>query len=213
MKKLLPLLLVLAFAGFGHRAPAPQPSATPTPVVTRTPGPAPTPSVVPSPMPSPTGVPDKVITLKCDSSCSTSQLAELPAIEAAMNRTLLSACFSNYFASATRIDNNNGLTAAQIVAKLRIPTTLTLNYYWSRWSKALGYESADDFSVIHFNAAKMGGWSACEKASVGAHEFSHTKNFFHNGNSAAPNYYTVPYTVNHAFDSKSVDPAYGGCCQ
>ena len=157
--------------------------------------------------------PKKIITLKCDSTCTAAERAELPAIEAAMNKTLASQCLMDYFMQpGKRLDNTNNLSPLQIVEQLRIPTALTLNYYYSKWTAALGYESADDFTVIHFNRAKLGGWSACEKASLGAHEFSHTKKFFHNGNKAAPNYYTIPYQVNHAFEPKSDDAYNGGCC-
>lgn len=167
-----------------------------------------------SPTPNGGGVTTgKIITLKCDDTCTTQERNELPAIEKAMNDTLNSQCFTDYFkSSGKRFDNANGVSVDKMLEKLRTPTALTLNYY-SQFGKALGYESADDFSVIHFNRRNLGGWTICDKASLGAHEFSHTKGFFHIGNRASPNYYSIPYQLNHAFDPKSYDSYNGGCCK
>ena len=194
------VLFVLMTAGFGHRAPAPAPSPQPSPTA------LPTPS---APYHGP-----KIIALGCDSTCSADQLAQVPLIEAAMNQTLTSDCLAQYFRTpGRRLDNTNGLTPDQILAKLHIPTALTINYFYKGWpSRTQGYESADDFSTIHFNSRYTNSWSVCEIASLGLHEFTHTKQFWHNGNKAAPNYYTIPYTMNHAADSKTVDARNGGCC-
>lgn len=165
------------------------------------------PSVVPSPSTTPNAqVSAFPVGLKCDSTCNASELAKVPLIAAKMNETLLSDCFHNFFLASQRVDNSKGLSREQIVSKLREPSSLTLNYYYNRWTRALGYESANDFGVIHFNRAKLGSFSACQLASLAAHEMSHSKGFFHNGNSPGPNRFTVPYLINTAFEE-------GGCCR
>jgi hypothetical protein len=199
---LIALLFVSASSlAMSHKAPVP------APVETDLPGMGIVPEGIPSPAPSSVAVvaapSTKIITLTCDSTCTAAQRAEVPAIEAAMNQTLSSKCFEQFFeAPGLRIDLTGGLTPAQIVAKLRTPSHLTLNYFYNGWpSKEEGYESAQDFSVIHFNSYFTDGWPICDKASLGDHEMSHTKQFWHKGNLAAPNYFTVPYQVNHATDA------------
>jgi len=171
------------------------------------------PVITPSPVAKPdVGVITKIISLKCNETCTDSERKELPGIEDAMNETLASKCFEDYIKSPGRRLDYTKDTPDQIVKKMRIPTELTLDYYYQR-SAALGYESADDFSVIHFNRRNLGGWTKCDKASLGAHELSHSKGYFHMGNRASPNYYSVPYQINHAFDQKSYDDYNGGCCK
>lgn len=165
-------------------------------------------TAVPFPLPGQTWPPTpKIITLKCDDTCTAAERAKVTAIEAAMNRTLGSACFAQYFMTPGRRFDNTKLPPAQILSKLGEPTTLTLNYYyrkfrpWPRLAPDDGYESADDFSVIHFNRAHTASWPVCDKASLGGHEFSHAKDFWHIGNKRPPNVFTVPYQVNAAFDA------------
>lgn len=185
-------------AGKKHQ---PEPVASPSP--------APVASVQPSPIPSPISS-NKIITLKCDSTCLASEVAQIPSIEAAMNATFNSECFTQYFKTVgRRFDNRNGLTQDQILAKLHQPTTLTVNYFYKSNTPEEGYESADDFSVIHMNRRFTQGWPICDIASLGAHEFTHTKQFWHNGNKAAPNYFTIPYQTNNAFEGNDDMPA---CC-
>lgn len=161
--------------------------------------------------------PIRTVSLHCDVSCTAMERAEVPAIEAKLNETLHSSCFTQYFKTpGRRIDNANNLMPDQILSKLREPTTLTLSYYYQKYSvypfitKAEGYESAQDFSVIHFNRFKTQSWRLCQKSSLGAHELTHTKLFWHNGNLAPPNYFTVPYQTNNAFEGNDDMPA---CCK
>lgn len=196
--------LVFCLLGFG--------GCTHAPIV---PVPQPTPSVTPSPPPtvSAPSLPTKVITLSCDDTCHSDERAQIPALENAINQTLLSSCFENYFKTpGKRLDNTNGLTPDRIVAKLREPASMTVNYFEKHFSREEGYESADDFSVIHMNRVFTSTWDLCYIASLAAHEFSHTKGFFHNGNLAAPNYFTIPYMINHAFEPKEDDDYNGQCC-
>lgn len=198
----LAIILIALILGFAHKqSPGPTPTVTPIPTA------APSPLVTPTPIPG-----TKIITLKCDSSCTPAEVLELPQIEALMNSTFMSDCFYKYFVGRKRIDLAQGFTGAQIVGILRTPSNLTLNYYNNSNTRVDGYEDSADFSTIHFNrtALKANGFNLCDKASLGGHELSHTKKFFHNGNLASPNYYTVPYTVNHAFDTGS---DFGGCCK
>lgn len=139
--------------------------------------------------------------LTCDQTCSTSQKASLPNIQTKLNDTVNGQCFSDYFTNPkTTLQNTNNLTREQIVSKLREPISLTVNYYYKKFTSAVGYEDAKDYNVIHVNGAKVGGWSDCDMASLAGHEMSHAKGFYHNGNSPGPNQYTIPYQVNHAFE-------------
>lgn len=160
----------------------------------------------PTPSPSPVWI-NSNVSLKCDSTCTPDEVKEVDVIAQTMNIVIQSSCFQQFFEKQTRIDMAQGFSADAIVSILRKPQALTLNYFYRKWAapfvktKEEGYEDASDFSVIHFNRYFTQNWAVCDKASLGAHELSHSKGFFHNGNLAAPNYYTVPYTVNHAFDS------------
>lgn len=147
------------------------------------------------------------VVLKCDSSCTTSEQAELPLLQAQMNSSLASSCFTGYFlAPGLRLDMANGLAPGQILSKLREPASLTVSYFYTKWTftpwphitKEEGFEDPSDYSTIHFNRYYTQGWTLVYKASLGLHEMSHTKGFMHNGNAAPPNYFTIPYQVNHA---------------
>lgn len=205
MKTLAILLLGLSIStSFAAGKKRTAPTQAPTPVVSSVA--TPSPSAAPSGAPSP-----RRITLACDDSCTAQERAEVPQIEAKLNETLMSVCLTSYFMTpGRRFDYTNGLSPAQVLAKLRTGGALTLNYYYNRWTRAVGYESADDFSVIHFNRAKVSGWPICPKASLGAHEYSHTKEFYHMGNAAAPNYYSVPYQANHAYEGAD---GFTACCK
>lgn len=201
--KILSLILLTLASGCSHTKINPNKETTPSTLE----------SNFPQVNTKPDGVVSKIITLKCDSTCTDSEKKEVVKIEKAMNQVLNSDCLKQYITDPTRrLDNTNNLSRDKILEKLKTPTALTLNYYYNRYTKALGYESASDYSVMHFNRAKLYGWSVCDKASLGLHEFSHTKGFYHNGNLADPNYYTVPYQLNHATESKEYDSYNGGCC-
>lgn len=184
------LLFVLLF--FTGCASLPPQSDSSSPIILTT----------PSPIPIGGGVVSKTITLKCDSSCTDEEEAQLPFIENTMNEIIGGLQIIQYFYTpGLKIDNSNGLSIDQIIAKLREPSVLTVNYYRSTFpSKANGYESASDFSIIHLNRRNVWNWSICDKAGLAAHEMSHTKKFFHNGNYAGPNQNTVPYHMDHLFE-------------
>jgi len=203
---LIPFLsLLLLSTGFAHHAPAPLPSSTPA-VVAALPSPAPTATTHVDPL-SPT------ITLDCDSTCLPNEVAQLPALQAKMNEVLNSDCLSAYFLTPhRRIDNRDDLTPEQVLLKLRQPSHLTLNYFYKSGTKEEGYESAVDFSVIHMNRAYTATWTLCEVTSLGLHEMTHTKQFWHPGgfNQAKKDYFTVPYQANNATEGRDNMSA---CCQ
>lgn len=213
------LVAAVCFESCAHYAVVPEPRPTPS----VSPSPVPSPVVTPTPKPQPTVTPSpvptqKIVTLKCDSGCTDIQAAQIPAIEAVMNRTLSGQCFADYIRSRTRIDYTKD-TPDQIIAKLRAPISLTVNYYWRKYStwpvlaRDEGYEDANDFGVIHMNYYKTQAWPIERLASLALHEMSHAKSYWHQGNSPGPNYYSLPYTLNHMCESKSVSSDFGGCCQ
>lgn len=167
------------------------------------------PEIVSSPVPNQTPFvgSGEVIKLECDATCLDSEHKALTQIQAKLNDTLRSECFKAYFISPQRrFKNALGLSGIQIVEKLQRAANLKLSYYYNRWTKAVGYESADDFNVVHINRAKVGAWSTCELASLVAHERSHALGFFHDGNSPANNQDSIPYEINHSFED-------AGCCK
>jgi len=196
MKNLLLIALLISSNALGKASKRYEPIATPTPIVAASP--------VGTPIPG-----CHVITLKCDSTCTSAERAELPSIEAAMNKTLCSSCFKQFiFEPTRRFDYVYNWSRQKIYDKLTTPTTLTLNYYYTS-PKVYGYESASDLSTIHFNRNATKNLTLCQKASLGAHEFSHTQDFYHNGNRPGPNFYSGPYQVNHAFEGGDGNVA---CC-
>lgn len=147
------------------------------------------------------------VKLTCLGTCTKELSTMAQSIETKINETLAGECFKSYFLAPSRqFKSTLSLTPSHIVDKLRSGANLKLDCYFKRFSNALGYESADDFSITHINCAKTYGWSACDYASLIAHEMSHSKGFFHDGNSPSGNETSIPYQINSAFES-------AGCCK
>ena len=196
MKTIFLISLFLLLSAFGrHPSPVPAPQSSPSPL--------PTPA---EPYSGP-----RIIALTCDGSCHPDERVQLPLIEEAMNRTLSSDCFTQYFKTpGRRLDLAQGLSPDQILAKLRAPTSLTASYYTNDHTPAEGYEQSPNYSLIHMNRSFTSTWPVCGIASLAAHEMTHTKGFWHNGNRPRPNYYTIPYQTNNAFEGNDDMKA---CCR
>lgn len=165
--------------------------------------PAPSPSPIPIASPSPIAAPHgkKIVTLICKPSCNALETKQLPEVEDALNRTLLSSCFENYFNQpGIKLDMTDGASPNQIVQRLRLPATLYVDFFYKPFTRMVGYEAGEVPPTVHMNRKFTASWSVCQIASLAAHEFSHVQNFKHNGNASGPNQFTVPYQVNHAFE-------------
>lgn len=155
-------------------------------------------AVTPSPRPLPASATAGNLNLTCDDTCSDAQEAELPKIAAKVVEVETSPCFRNF--KADRLDLSNGLTWTQVVEKLtgsKIGTQVSV--FYKNHTREVGFESLD--GKVHVNAKFWDQYSLCDKASLVGHELAHRAGFVHVGNFASKNYYTVPYTVNHGFDS------------
>lgn len=170
------------------------------------------PSPQASPTPSPQVSDQGPITLVCDEKCTSSEKVKIKEIEKKVNETLMSKCLEEYLLSPERVFNMLEGSPKEMLAKMREPAIMLVNYYSSLNVFVLGYEVGGE-AVVHLNriAVAYYGFDICDEASVAVHEASHAKGFLHRGNS--PNAYnqkTVPYTLNHAFDK---GPGNGGCCK
>ena len=134
---------------------------------------------------------------------SMAEKIESPEIESLLNKILMSDYFLQFWKNQERIDcNPDGLTGEQICAKLREPINLLVSYYDDDDTIVDGYEEEDEPTEVHINeiAMKANDFSIQDKASLVLHERSHCAGFFHDGNSAAGNEYTIPYLCNNAID-------------
>ena len=169
--------------------------------------------IVSQPLRAPSQPP--TITLVCDEKCSDSERLKLKLIQDKLNATLNSQCFADYILAPGRPWNwMKGNTPADVLAKMRTPQILLVNYlYYFDW-RLQGYEQSGE-PVVHINrnAVAIENLSFCAEASIMAHEAAHAKGLMHRGNQNNEfNYSTPPYMVNHAFDPKADDYRNGGCC-
>jgi hypothetical protein len=144
-----------------------------------------------------------------DDECTDAEKSGLPAIQALLNKILMSKYADAFWdARGDAIDcNPYGLNGAQILAKLRDPINLTVNYYNDT---ALGDEVVDGFEEedepttvhLHREAIIEYDFSIQDVCSLILHERSHcpTGSFYHNGNAREGNENTIPYLCNAMID-------------
>lgn len=163
-----------------------------------------TPTVISSPTPSSIPLSPSSIALKC-TNCTSAQNNAIPIILQKYEDIRTTQCFSDYFTKQSKIDENQGLTALQIVAKLRVtPTNTTVTFYSVSWLMAAFHKEcgADNLDgTITWKDSCFQVYTTCQRASFVGHEFSHGMGFTHYtaGNQEAGNEQTVPYLIDEAF--------------
>jgi hypothetical protein len=139
--------------------------------------------------------------------CTKAQSSALPALLTKYQTIRDSAGFESYFLNQTKIDESQGLTNAQIVAKLRAnPVKTTLSFYSVPWYlKPFHKECGADSSTgtISMKDSCYAAYTDCQKIAFFAHEISHYDSFTHNtaGNQESGNEHTVPYLDEYAIEA------------
>lgn len=165
------------------------------------------------PQPTPTPKPEIVfpenenIVLNC-ANCTKAEEQKLPKVQKLLNVVIRSKCFSDRFTlTKYRSDliQTNGLTRQQVVDKLKTDKVVApLFYYYPKWYQSknvIGYTNAGDPNIyLNRYFREDNTWTLCSEASNEAHEASHKMGFVHDFNRTPTRPYSVPYTVNFAFD-------------
>jgi len=187
MKAALYLLLFLsltndAFA-FGKRRPVIEPAPVTTPT------PAPEPSYAPKPPGN--------ITFVASTGYGSNEAVALGRAQNVTNAMFQSKCFHDFMV-ARGLKETLGLTPEQVVDKHKTARlTVSFEMYDQEWSKVIGYHVLGDKPIVHNNRKYFDGTTDCDHASNDSHETSHVIGFDH---SSAKDYYSVPYSINAAFE-------------
>jgi hypothetical protein len=192
----------LGVAGlFGYHASIPVTHTVETQVV----GP-PSPYVEATPTPSA----NQRINISCDDTCTDQEKKDLVQVVQKINEIESGDCFKGFLLDPKNgldLNQTNGKTAAQTVESVTTARVSTQITYYSQkrnwWTKVIvdGFENGD--GRIHANRIAHDDMSLCEKASNDAHEIAHgaPMSFSHDFQSTARRPYSLPYSINRAFEA------------
>lgn len=138
---------------------------------------------------------------KC-TNCSPKQSQFILEAEQKTNETVNSTCFASFMLERKLIDTN-GLDNQQVVESLVGKNTVTdIEMYWTL-KRVLGYtlpNQPEGKYKIWVNSRYMMQWNRCDLASLLGHETSHKKGYGHSYRATPSRPYSVPYSINAAFD-------------
>ena len=188
----LVLLLSSPAFAFGKKAPTPKPSVSPSPSSQTSPSPS------PSPAPS-DGYFKQFTPVK---NYTAAELANLVLVDRLAYDTLQSECFKDFILKRKLIQTN-GKTNAEVAEHLKTSrlTVPVVMYYTSKG--VIGYRSPPS-PVVHTNRGFHGlktEYTNRTRASNLTHERSHVLNYGHDYKRTSRRPYSVPYSINAAFDS------------
>ena len=140
----------------------------------------------------------KVLKLKSLTGFNDKNKAEFLKVEKKANEIIYSQCFADFMLNRKMIQTN-GLSSLEVVNKTRTtPIEIDLISYHS-WRSVVGY-TMPNVKWIKVNSKFYNGSSVCAKASNLAHEFSHKKGFGHDSKPNKQRPFSVPYSINEAFE-------------
>lgn len=134
---------------------------------------------------------------KC-TNCSASQWKFIQEAEVKTNETVASTCFSSFMLQRKLIDTT-GMTNSQVVERLLNVTTVVDAEMYYTWKRVLGY-TLEGKDKIWINSKFMMKWNRCDLGSLLGHETSHKKGFTHAFRYSSSRDYSVPYSINVAFE-------------
>jgi hypothetical protein len=159
---------------------------------------------------------DGRVTVTCDKSCSPAQRAELQSVVQILEDVEVSDCFSKFFTDQDHFAEDQGKTPKQLLHDLqvtKISTTLTIwrptfAYVFADAKDTCGFENGD--GKVHAKAHCYDRSSPGNKAKTIAHELAHQIGYTHltgqyGKNVRKGNEYSVPYTVDRAFEKCRAD--------
>ncbi len=186
-KLLLILLLTTSALAGGRKAPAPEPS--------------PSPSAVPSPIPAPSPQLPGIHFESVAYYTTVAERAKIKSAAQAVARTLASQCFKD-FMSTRNLIQTNGKTPPQVVEHIRgLAGTVPIEMYYRRFTSAVAYRNPGS-PTIHLNRKAFGtSMPDCEWSSTMAHEALHVFDYDHDFKWSASRDFSVPYSVNKAFEA------------
>jgi hypothetical protein len=147
------------------------------------------------------------ITLKPSDDCTDAEKSGLMDRQNLLNKIIMSKYFEDAIMGFKTINMLNGNSRAEMLAKVRAPRTLTVDYYSDTDpddENVDGYEEEDEENTVHMHreALQEFEFSIQDEVSCIAHELGHCAGFSHRGNSPdAFNLTTVCYRINQAVDS------------
>lgn len=113
------------------------------------------------------------------------------------NQLVRSQCFLD-FMKGRKLIQTNGLSPENVVHMLKTSyLTTPVDMYFSR-KRVVGYRQPPS-STIHTNRKYHAGATACARASNLTHEWSHVLAFTHDYKATKSRSYSVPYSINAAF--------------
>lgn len=116
------------------------------------------------------------------------------------NKILNSSCFNDFMVSR-ELRKTNGLTRSEVVLDLKsknlsVPVTM----YHRKLSGVAGYRKPPS-DMVYTNRKYHSGASACSRGSNLLHEWSHVAGYDHSFKPHKLRPYSVPYSINKAFES------------
>lgn len=180
--KFLPLLLILCFSYLSYGMGSKQPPVVELPPITV--------------------ARDEYVTIRKCTNCTPAQWKFIQEAEVKTNETTKSTCFKSFMLQRKLIDTMS-LTPEQVVDRLSTMNTITdVEMYYSL-KRVLGYtygNQPEGKYKIWINRKYMMSWNKCDLGSLLGHEVAHKKGFTHDFNYSPPRDYSVPYSINAAFD-------------
>lgn len=126
---------------------------------------------------------------------TSSQLAEIPAVQDRLNKVMGSAPFKREVLAA-KFKETGGKTNEEIYEITQRDYEICLYRYSKLWSKVVGWVTGPGATIVHVNKKYWDANTVEEKANNIAHEFMHTQGFYH---SIKPWFDSVPYYMNRIF--------------
>lgn len=164
-------------------------------------------SPIPLEVPKPTSSPQNTTTghvgFKCVG-CTKAQATKVASAELMANEVLQGTCFQDFMAKRPMIWTQ-GKTDQQVIDQLKSTNlTVPVHYYWGttifgKCNGTIGYRQPP-YPDVYFNECYHQYYDACDEASNGTHEWSHTVGYGHPFKPTNNRGYTVPYSINAAFE-------------
>lgn len=155
---------------------------------------------VPKPLINPVSAesPKTFLTVTKCNGCSVSEFDRIKASTAKLNEVIHSSCFRDEL-SNMKLIQTNGKTPAQVVESLtNAEIVIETQMYWTL-NRVLGY-TLPNVNKEWINRRYLMKWSVCDLGSLLAHETSHKVGYDHDYKTTKNRPYSVPYSVNRAFE-------------
>lgn len=135
--------------------------------------------------------------------CDDTQKTKVALAQAMANKIVASDCFHDFMVKRPLIQTN-GETPEQVVTDLRTAKQAApVHYYLKRFGvggRVIGYRQPPK-PDIYFNNKFHKYYGVCDTASNASHEWSHVIGYDHAFNATKDRGYSVPYSINAAFEA------------